>query len=173
MVTAALSSGAAFGQSDAEVQITVQKVLRAYSLVTVHASVQKGAVVLGGVVGSCRERLLADETVKRIHGVKTLADGIEVSGPSVPDAELKTEIARIIADRIHKLGGFGYGSIDAHVLDGAVTLSGTAAPELAMPAIDRIAGTVGVKNVIDRVIRVPHFEKIWRSKSPGAAAGVQ
>jgi osmotically-inducible protein OsmY len=166
-LTVALSSTNAFGRSDQEIQIAVQKALRAYSLVTVHFSVQKGSVTLHGVVSSCRDRLLVDETVSRIHGVRTIQDGIEVSGPRILDARLKTQIDKIIADRIRKLGGFGFGSMTVHVQDGAVTLSGAAAPELAVPAIYTIAGTVGVKNVIDHVLRVPHYEKIWRSDFPG------
>ena len=160
-LTLALSTGA-FGESDQDIRVAVQNALRAYSLPSIHSSVRDGSVSLKGAVNSCRDRLLADEMVSRIHGVKTIQDGIQVSGPQVPDTQLKTQIDKIIADRISKLGGFGFGSMIAHVQNGAVTLSGSAAPELAEPAIDQIAGTVGVKNVIDHVSLWPHLEPKWR-----------
>ncbi len=147
-----------FAKSDGEIQAAVQNALRAYSLAALDASVQSGAVALTGSVDSCRKRLLADRVVSRIHGVKTIQDSIEVSGPSVPDAQLKALIDKIIADRIRELGGFGYGSMTAHLKDGAVTLSGGAAKELADPTIDQIAGIAGVKNVMNHVVRVPRFE---------------
>ena len=156
-LVATLASPNAFGQSDQDIQIAVQKALRAYSLITIDSSVQDGAVILQGIVSSCRDRLLADETVRQIRGVKAIQDSIDVSGPIIPDSQLKTQINKIIAARIRKLGGFGVGSIAVHVQNGAATLSGTAAPELATPAIDAIAGTVGVKNVIDHLIRVPRY----------------
>lgn len=133
-----LSLTCLFAQSDAEIQMEAQNALRAYSLTTLVPSVQKGSVILKGTVNSCRKRLLADEVVSRIHGVRTIQDGIEVLGPSAPDWQLKTQVDKIIADRIRKLGRFGYGSIIAGVKDGAVTLSGTATPQLAEPAIDKI-----------------------------------
>ena len=154
----ALNLTSLFGQSDEAIQVAVQDVLRAYSLAALDASVQRDSVILTGSVDSCRKRLLADQVVSRIHGVKTIDDRIEVSGPSVPDAQLKTQIDKIIADRIRQLGGFGFGSMTAHVKNGAVILSGAAAKELAEPAIDDIAGIVGVKNVMDHVSRVPRFD---------------
>lgn len=149
----------AFAQTDEEIQAAVLKALSAYSLTSIHASVQKRSVSLTGSVNLCRDRLLAYETVSRIHGVKAIQDGIEVSGPLVPDAQLKPQIHKIIADRIRKLGDFGVGSITARVHNGAVTLSGAAAPELAAPAINAIAGVVGVKNVIDHVLPFPIMRK--------------
>lgn len=154
----ALNAPFLFGQSDKKTQAAVQDVLRAYSLPALNVSVQGDSVTLKGSVDSCRKRLLADQVVSRIHGVKTIQDSIEVLGPIVPDAQLKTQIDKIIKDRIRKLGGFGVGSIAAIVKDGAVTLSGSAAKELAGPAIDDIAGIVGVKNVIDHVLLVPRFD---------------
>jgi BON domain len=101
-----LSSAYAFAQSDEEIQTAVQK---AIPETTIHASVQNGAVILTGFVDLYRDRLLADETVSRIHGVKTIQDGITVAGPQVPDTQLKPAIDEIIADRIRNLGTFGAG----------------------------------------------------------------
>jgi len=162
----ALNVTCVFAQSDSKIQVAAQNALRAYSLTTLHASVKKGSVILNGSVNSCRTRLLADEVVSRIHGVKAIQDGIVVLGPRVPDAQLTIQVNRIIADRIHKLAGFGYGSMTADVQNGAVTLSGTATPELADPAVGKIAGVLGVKNVIDHIHRIARFEPHWRSDFP-------
>lgn len=163
-----LGTTGSFGQSDEEIQTAVQKAVRAYSLNEIESSVDGGTVILTGQVKNCRDRLLAIETVKRIHGVKAIKDEIEVPGPAVPDGELKAEVDLIIADQIRKLGGFGFGSMKAAVSGGVVTLSGTAAPELTEPAIDAIAGTQGVRNVIDRVVRVPPYDVQTPRPTPGA-----
>jgi osmotically-inducible protein OsmY len=155
-----LSMAFAFAQSDVEIQTAVQK---AIPETTIHASVQNGAVILTGFVDLYRDRLLADETVSRIYGVKIIRDRIIVAGPQVPDAQLKSEIDEIIADRIRSLGTFGSGTITAQVQDGAVTLSGKATRQLTESAIDTIAGTVGVKNVINHVHLVaPYDKEPWR-----------
>lgn len=153
-------------QSDGEIQVEAQNALRAYSLTTLNASVREGSVILKGSVNSCRNRLLADTVVSRIRGVKIIQDGIVVLGPSVPDAQIKTQVKQIIADRKRRFDHFGYGSMKARVKDGAVTLSGTATRELADPVIDRIAGVAGVKNVIDHVQRIAPYEPHWRSDYP-------
>lgn len=154
-------------QSDSEIQVEAQNALRAYSLTALSASVQNGSVTLKGSVNSYPQRRLADEVISQIHGVKTIQDGIKVSAPRIADAQLKTRANRIITDRIRKLGGFGYGSISAQVKDGAVILTGFAAPRLAEPAINEIAGVVGVKNLIDHIQRTAKYESHWQSGFPG------
>jgi hyperosmotically inducible periplasmic protein len=158
-----LSLSFLFAQSDGEIQIESQNALRAYSLSTLNVSVQGGSVILKGTVDSCRKRLLADEAVSRIHGVKTIQDRIEVSGPSIPDPQLKTQVDKIIAHRIRNRGRLGYGWIFAGVKNGVVTLSGTATPELAESAIDPIAGIAGARNVVDHVHRMVREDPRWRS----------
>ncbi len=163
-----LSLTCLFAKSDGKIQMEAQNALRAYSLSTRVVSVKGGSVILKGTVDSCRKRLLADEAVSRIHGVKNIQDSIEVSGPSTPDAQLKTQVDKIIADRIRKLGRFESGSIIARVRDGAVTLSGAATPELTQPVINKIASIAGVKNVVDHVHRMVLYDPRWQSNFPGA-----
>lgn len=95
--------------------------------------------------------------------MKTIQDRIEVSGPSISDPQLKTQVDKIIAHRIRSRGRLGYGRIIAGVKSGVVTLSGTATPELAESAIDPIAGIAGVRNVIDHVHRMVREDPRWRS----------
>jgi hypothetical protein len=153
-------------QSDQEIQSEVQRALSAYALTSIHSSVQDGAVTLTGPVILCRDRLLADEMASHIQGVQTIHDLMNVSGPSIPDAQLQAFVERVINRRHHKLGWFGYGSITVQVQDGIVALYGTAAPELTAPIVDEIARTQGVKNLIDRVHRVPPYDSSWRRSHP-------
>lgn len=67
-----LSLSSLLAQSDEKIQTEANDALRAYSLSTLIVSVQGGSVILKGTVDSCRKRLLADEAVSRIHGVKTI-----------------------------------------------------------------------------------------------------
>lgn len=165
-ITLALPHASA--QSDQEMHAAVDRALRAYSLNAVESSVQNSAVTLIGSVNLCRDRLLAIQTVNQIRGVKAIDDQIQVLGPSVPDDQLQPQVKRIIADRIHRLGGFGFGSITARLKNGVVTLTGTAATRLAEPAIAAIASVAGIKNIIDRVVRVPDYDPAWH-KNPGVS----
>jgi osmotically-inducible protein OsmY len=158
VLTLALGSTCLSGQSDEEIQATVQKAVHAYSLSGIKSTAKDGTVSLTGSVNLCRDRLLAIDMVKRIHGVKAVEDRIEVLGPVIPDEHLKAQVDWIIANRIHRLGGFGFGSMKANVKNGVVTLSGTAARELTVPAINAIAAIPGVKELIDNVLRVPHYD---------------
>jgi hypothetical protein len=158
-----LGSKASFGQNDETIQANVQKALSAYSIKSIHSSVQGGVVTLTGSVDLCRTKILADELTSGIRGVKSIWDRVEVSGPTVPDKELSKEIKYLITDRIHRLGGFGFGSISAQVHDGVVTLRGYAAPQLALPTTAAVADIPGVKNLIDRIKPVPPVEPHWQS----------
>ena len=157
-LTFALGSTCLSGQSDAEIQAAVQKAVRAYSLTEIKSSVEDGTVTFSGHVDLCRDKLLAIDMAKKITGVKAVVDRIEVRGPRIPDELLKAQVEHVIADRIHKLGGFGFGSMKSNVKNGVVTLSGTAARELTVPAINAIAGIPGVRELIDNVRRVPHYD---------------
>ena len=168
----ALCPSPASGQSDQEMQAAVQRALRAYALTAIESSVENSTIVLTGSVNLCRDRLLAVQTVGQIRGAKTINDRIEVLGPRVPDDQLKPQIDRIIAARIRRLGGFGFGSITARLKDGVVTLTGTAATKLAEPAIVAIASLSGVTDIIDRVRRVPDYDPAWHS-NPGVSNHVQ
>jgi hyperosmotically inducible periplasmic protein len=163
VVSVFLVSQASFGQDDENIQANVQKALSAYSIKSIHASVQGGVVTLTGSVDLCRTKILADQLTSGIHGVKSIWDRVEVSGPTVPDKELSKQIKNLITDRIRRLGGFGFGSISAHVQGGVVTLSGYAAPQLTLPTTAAVEDIPGVKNLIDHVKVVPPVEPHWQS----------
>jgi len=154
---------ASFGQDDQNIQANVQKALSAYSIKSIHSSVQGGVVTLTGSVDLCRTKNLADQLTSGIRGVKSIWDRVEVSGPAVPDKELAREIKSLITDRIRRLGGFGFGSISAQVQDGVVTLSGHAAPQLMLPTTAAVENMPGVKNLIDHVKVIPPVEPHWQT----------
>jgi hyperosmotically inducible protein len=153
--TVFLVSQISFGQNDETIQTNVQKALSAYSIKSIHSSVQGGVVTLTGSVDLCRTKILADQLTSGIPGVKSIWDRVEVAGPNIPDDELSMQIKNLITNRIRKLGGFGFGSISAKVKNGVVTLSGYAAPELARPTSAAVQDIPGVKNLIDHVKLVP------------------
>ena len=157
----ALGLASASAQSDPKILADVQKALHAYSLDSIHASVQNGFVTLTGDVNLCQARVLADRTLSGIPGVIAILDRVQVTGPTFPDRQLKFQVSHIIANRSRKLGGWQYGSISAHVQDGVVTLTGRAAPQLAYPAVELVAGVPGVKNVVDHVRRITPISPDW------------
>jgi osmotically-inducible protein OsmY len=152
--------------TDERIQASIQRDLRAYSLTQVRSSVQDGDVTLTGSVNVCRDRMLAREMARAVNGVLNVEDDIEVAGPAIPDQQLEALINHIVADRLRRLGGFGYGSVTARVQNGVVTLSGTAAPELTAPTIASITNTQGVRNLIDRIHRVRPYDPTWRKTHP-------
>jgi osmotically-inducible protein OsmY len=167
--TLAIGLSPASGQGDQEIQEGVERALRAYALTAIESSAQNATIVLTGSVNLCRDRLLAVQTVGQIHGAKAIDDRIHVCGPRVSDDQLKDQVDRIIAARIHRLGGFGFGSMTARLKDGVVTLTGTAATKLAEPAIAAIASLTGVTNSVDHVGRVPDYDANWHSNRLGFA----
>jgi osmotically-inducible protein OsmY len=151
------------GQNDENIQANVQKALGAYSIKSIHPSVHGGVATLTGSVDLCRTKILADELTSGIRGVKSIWDRVEVAGPTVPDKDLSKEIKNLITYRIRRLGGFGFGSISAQVQDGVVTLTGHAAPQLALPTTAAVGDIPGVKNLIDHVKLIPPVEPHWQS----------
>jgi hyperosmotically inducible periplasmic protein len=162
-VTVCLVSHTSFGQNDENIQANVQKVLSAYSIKSIHSSVQEGVVTLTGAVDLYRTRLLVDQLTSGVPGVKSISDRVEVLGPNVSDEELSKQIKNLITDRIRKLGGFGFGSISVNVRDGVVTLSGYAAPQLTLPTTVAVGEIPGVKNLIDHVKPVPPYSSSWET----------
>jgi len=165
-------AAASFAQNDGAVQAKVQKALHAYSIKRVHASVQGGIVTLTGTVDLCSTRVLADQLASRIDGIQSVRDGMQVLGPVVPDEELSGQVKKLIADRIRKLGGFGFGTISSEVKHGIVTLSGQAAAELTIPTTTAVGNLPGVKNLIVNVEIVSPARPGWGDSVASMGAGV-
>ena len=111
-----------------------------------------GAVTLTGFVNTYPEKLAAERTAKRVHGVRAVANDIEVRlkiGRN--DADIARDVA--IALRIYSSIP---ASVQAAVHHGHVTLTGTVPwlyqKRLAQKAASHIDG---VRHVVDRITMLP------------------
>jgi len=113
-------------------------------------SVHDGKVALRGTVGSFREKRDAEKTARRVHGVKTVNNDLDVrllSEHGRGDADLRGSVLRALHFNI-----LVPETIDARVDDGWVTLTGTAAWQYQRDEADYVAGNVvGVLGVDDQI----------------------
>jgi osmotically-inducible protein OsmY len=114
-------------------------------------AVHDGVVTLSGFVTSYAEKLAAESAVRRVKGVKAVAEEIEVRLPS----DKKTsddEIARRAADILKWRVGVPADRIGIIVEKGVVTLTGDVEWAFqrsdAEAAIHKLTGVVGVNNQI-------------------------
>jgi osmotically-inducible protein OsmY len=112
--------------------------------------VKEGVVTLSGFVGSYWQRNAAEKAVKRIHGVRGVADDLKVK---LAWERTDPEIAR---DAVHQLGahtGIPSENIKVTVKDGVVTLEGSVEWQYqkiyAEEAVENLRGVIGVKNKIE------------------------
>lgn len=111
-----------------------------------------GVITLSGYVASFAEKLAAEKAVRRVKGVRGLAEEIEVRLPS----EVKTadpEIAKRIADMLDWSAPISKGRISVKVEKGWVTLTGQVdghyQRKSAYDLASRISGVKGVSNLIE------------------------
>ena len=111
------------------------------------ATVRNGVVTLTGYIGSYAGKLAAERAVKRVRGVRVVANGIQVRlRLERPDPDLAADIATML-----KLLRWAIPqSVQAVVHNGHVTLTGTV-PTLLMGAIAanavrHIGGVKGIAN---------------------------
>ena len=114
-------------------------------------SIKDGVVTLNGAVSSYAEKLAATRAVKRVAGVRGLAEDLTVE---VPESARRTdsEIVAAALDAIGRASTVPEGSVKVMVRQGSLTLEGvvdgwhqkTAAEE----AVRHLAGVRGVTNLI-------------------------
>ena len=115
-------------------------------------AVTDGVITLSGFVSSYAQKLAAEAAVRRVAGVRAIAEEIKVRLPS----QAKTsdpEIAGRIADLFAWDVTIPEGKIKVKVERGWVTLAGTVdwyfQSEMARRAAARINGVLGVTNLIE------------------------
>lgn len=122
----------------------------------VQASVEDGIVTLTGNVDLYQQKLDATKKVRKTANVQGVRNLIEVSGPSVSDAQLAAQLDRkLYYDRLgyHDVA-FNY--LTASVQDGVATLNGDARTEYDRDsALAQVYNTPGVKDVISNVKVAP------------------
>jgi osmotically-inducible protein OsmY len=119
--------------------------------------VDKGVVTLSGYVGSYAEKLAAEKAVKRVKGVKAIAEEIQVRFPN----DKKTADDEIAARAVNLLRWSAVvpeGRVMVKVQDGWVSLSGLVDWQFQRTAAEaevrRLSGVTGVVNGITLKPRV-------------------
>jgi osmotically-inducible protein OsmY len=114
-------------------------------------SVKDGIVTLNGAVSGYAEKLAAARAVKRVAGVRGLAEDLTVE---VPESARRTdsEIAAAALDAIGRVSTVPEGSIKVMVRQGSLTLEGTVdgwhQKTAAEEAVRHLAGVRGVTNFV-------------------------
>jgi osmotically-inducible protein OsmY len=111
-----------------------------------------GAVTLTGYVNSYAEKLAAERAAKRVHGVRAVANDVEVRlTVGRTDADIAADVA--IGLRIHSSIPQ---SVQAAVHHGHVTLTGTVAWLYQKTLAEKTAGRIGgVRHVVNRISVLP------------------
>jgi osmotically-inducible protein OsmY len=117
----------------------------------IQASVRNGVVTLQGSVDDYKAKLAAEKAARKGDHVAGVRDLIQVNASAVSDAELQEKIAKKL-----RYEGAGFTNVfDAYtvgVRDGVVTIAGEAySPYNKQLALDDVANTKGVRDVIDKV----------------------
>jgi osmotically-inducible protein OsmY len=113
-------------------------------------SAEEGVVTLRGTVGSLREKREAKKDAERVYGVKHVRNELDVqvmNDERRPNADLRGDILQALT-----LDTLVPATVDAHVADGFVTLTGTANWQFQREEAEFVASNVpGVISVTDEV----------------------
>ena len=151
-------------RSDSDIKRDVETELRwtpDLDATDVAAAVKDGVVTLTGFVKSYLARYEAERAVKRVAGVRGVANDLEVRLPTV-DQRPDPDIARDAVAALKAQLPFSSENIKVVVKEGWVTLEGAVewnyAREAAEKAVRRLRGVKGVSNVITLKPRVAPSE---------------
>ena len=154
-LVALMMAAAAWASSptDRAVQVALSKDLSKYPAVTV--KVDDRVATLSGSVPRFTDKQKVERKAKGYGAVSRVVNLVTVDGVRVPDAELAQKLARSLSyDRSSQGNVFNW--FDVAVRDGQVTLSGSArTPWDKESALSLVAGTAGVRNLVDRVEVLP------------------
>ena len=145
------------GIYDQQIQQAVsQKMHGTKQLQNVNSSVEDGIVTLTGTVDLYQDKLNAGKKAKKIANVSGVRNNIAVTSANVSDEQLEQKLAKRLAfDRVGYFDNtFNYLALE--VQNGVVTLEGDMVydtPKASALAV--VAGTPGVKDVVDNVKVLP------------------
>ncbi len=162
------------GKYDQQIQQDVNKHLQSQDAwKNVHASVEDGIVTLQGTVPLYENKLRLDQKVHNLDHVQGVRNEIVVGGPTVPDQQLRNQLAdRLRYDRVDE--GITFNSFSLGVNNGIVTISGQArTPTDRDSALSIVDNTPGVKGVNDeiQVLPVSNFDDQLRIQVARAIYG--
>ncbi|HVM92993.1 MAG TPA: BON domain-containing protein [Terriglobales bacterium] len=145
------------GRYDQQIQQAVsEKMHGTKQLQGVNATVEDGIVTLTGTVNLYQDKLNAAKKAKKIAKVTGVRNNIEVAGVNVSDSQLEQKLAKKLAfDRVGYFDNtFNY--LALNVQNGVVTLEGDMVYDTPKDsALAVVAGTPGVKDVVDNVKVLP------------------
>ena len=135
-----------------DTQSELNKALQRKELAGVHGTVQDGVAVLTGTVSVLDSKEEAGKRARRVKGVRSVDNEIQVAGPEVPDQELQVKLQKAIAyDRVG-YGTTAFNAISVQVQNGVATLGGHAfGPVDADSAVAVASNTPGVKDVVNDI----------------------
>jgi osmotically-inducible protein OsmY len=119
-------------------------------------SVHEGVVTLSGFVDSYGDKFDAERTVKRVFGVKGLANDLAVKLPD-PAHRPDPEIAEAAVRALEASSSVPRGRIQVTVRDGVVILEGEVDWQFqGMAAVDALRRLTGVRDVRSHISVRPH-----------------
>ncbi len=133
-------------------QAALTKALSKKQLSGVQGTVQGNVAVLRGSVDVFDNKEEAGKRARRVKGIGSVDNEIQVAGPTVPDAQLQQKLVRAIQyDRVG-YGTTAFNAIAVGVRNGVVTLGGHAyGPVDADSAVAVASNTKGVRDVINDI----------------------
>ncbi len=142
--------------ADPVVQADVNKALDKKQFANVKGVAHNGAVTLTGTVDVYAQKEDADRRIHHLKTVSSVQNEIQVGGPQVEDLTLRSKLAEKISyDRVG-YGTTAFNSFTIGVLNGVVTLGGTAyGPVDKDSAISLVANYPGVKDIVDNIKVAP------------------
>ncbi len=155
-----MSSGARLlaqaGPNDAQIQTDLAKALDNKRFKDVKTSVNSGLVTLTGTVELYSDKEEADKKAHHRKNVKGVENMIEVAGPTVEDATLRSKLGEKLAyDRVG-YGTTAFNALTIGVQNGVVTLGGVAyGPVDKDSAVSLVENYPGVKDVVDNIEVAP------------------
>ena len=143
--------------SNDELQTSVEDELRWEPRVdspAIAVDAHDGSVTLRGTVGSLREKFEAKKVAKRVYGVKSVDDQLQVrilGENSRDDAELRGAVLQALM-----LNSEVPSSVDTTAVNGVVTLSGTVEHQFEREEAESVASKVlGVTSIDDQIELLP------------------
>ena len=113
-------------------------------------AVTDSVVTMHGTVPTFRQKWLAERAARHVHGVRAVANDLDVAG--IGTAPTDTDIAEAVANALEWESGVPDGCVQATVRHGWVTLSGTVPWQFqhaaAERAVERVQGVKGVSNSV-------------------------
>jgi osmotically-inducible protein OsmY len=147
---AAVSLLQVFGQDDRATERAIQADLNAHCCKNIQVSMQNGTIRLTGFVNLYVSKVLAEKRTTAISKVP-IQNEIQVSGPAIPDRQLKAAVRAAIDRRDDGEVADTSRWVSVRVKSGVVILTGHANEPTVSAIWMAVANVPGVKDVLVRV----------------------